>query len=72
MSSAQPTEKAAHKTQRTFIKQAGIATTSYQPQGAHQAILNDSPLPSIKPLRIPPYPNPPLPGQSLVSQHDAE
>lgn len=29
MKSAQPAEKAAHKTQKTFIKQAGIATTSY-------------------------------------------
>lgn len=64
MSSAQPAEKAAYKTQRTFIKQAGIATTNYQPQAAHQAILNSPPLPSIDPLHISPYPNPSLPGQS--------
>lgn len=72
MGSAQPAEKAAHKTQRTFIKQAGIVTTSYQLQAAHQATLNDPPLPSINPLHIPPYPNPSLPRQSLVSQRDAE
>lgn len=41
MGSAQPAEKAAHKTQMTFIKQAGIVTTSYQLQAAHQATLND-------------------------------
>lgn len=72
MNSAQPAEKAAHKTQRTFIKQAGIATTSHQPQAAHQAILNDTPLPSIDPA------HPFLPKSlssrtdSLISQCDAK
>lgn len=63
MSSAQPAEKAAHKTQRPFIKQAGTATMSYQPQAAHHETPNSPPLPSIDTLHIPPYPNPSLLGQ---------